>query len=249
MVFPAEVARPVVAAGEAVFMRWDGEDSGCPTFLYAVPLPDDRVLIEETSLARRPGLALNELKRRLLHRLDRAGIPVDAATNTEHVRFAMDMPRPGPHAADISFGVAAGMMHPATGYSVGEALTTAPLLAETIADALPRGRKEARRAARALLWSHRARTVRRLRLWGQRTLLTLPPPQVPEFFATFFSIPGHLQHAYLCERDDLGGTLAAMAAVHRAAPARLLGALPPWLRRQPPAGAVSARSAQRATGR
>ncbi|GAB1513158.1 lycopene cyclase family protein [Actinophytocola sp. KF-1] len=225
MVFPSAVAEPVVGAREAVFMRWDRDSRDDPTFLYAVPLPGDRVLIEETSLVRRPGLALTELKRRLLHRLAHAGIPADAATGTEHVRFAMDAPRPATHDADVSFGVAAGMMHPATGYSVGEALTAAPGLARAIADALPRGRAEARRAARAQLWPYRARVVRSLRMWGQRTLLTLSPAQVPEFFDTFFAIPGHLQDAYLCRRDDLPGTIAAMAAVHRAAPARLRAAM------------------------
>ena len=225
MVFPAAVAAPVVGEHEAVFMRWDRAAAGAPSFLYAVPLPGDRVLIEETSLVRRPGLALNELKRRLLHRLDRAGVPADACTNTEHVRFAMDAPRQARGDADLAFGVAAGMMHPATGYSVGEALTTAPLLAGTIAEALPRGRDEARRAALARLWPYRARMVRRLRLWGQRTLLTMPQERVPEFFDTFFSIPEHLQDTYLCGREDLTGTAAAMAAVHRAAPARLRAAM------------------------
>ncbi|WP_208297390.1 lycopene cyclase family protein [Actinophytocola oryzae] len=225
MIFPTSVAEPLVGRHEAVFMRWAGDTAGPPTFLYAVPLPDDRVLLEETSLVRRPGLALVELKRRLLRRLEHAGIPSDAATSTEHVRFAMDAPRPGPRGADLSFGVAAGMMHPATGYSVGEALTSAPPLARAIAEALPRGRDEARRAARAQLWSYRARAVRRLRVWGQRTLLTLAPEQVPEFFDAFFSIPEHLQDAYLCGRDDLAGTVAAMAAVHRAASARLRAAM------------------------
>jgi lycopene beta-cyclase len=242
MVFPAAVAAPVVAARDAVFMRWNGGDTGGtggsapPSFLYAVPLPGDRVLIEETSLARRPGLPLGELKRRLVSRLDRAGVPVDGCTSTEHVRFAMDVPRSASFAAGLSFGVAAGMMHPATGYSVGEAVTTAPLLAGAIAESLPRGRDAAVRAAVAALWPLRVRAVHRLRSWGQRTLLTLSPQRVPEFFDTFFSIPEHLQRAYLCERDDLAGTVSAMAAIHRAASAPLrasmvTGVLPTLSRR------------------
>lgn len=238
MVFPSAAVRPLVGEREAVFMRWSHETTADPTFLYAVPLPADQVLVEETSLVRRPGLALTELKRRLLRRLERAGVPIEAAANTEHVRFAMAAPRPATREADVSFGVAAGMLHPATGYSVGEALTAAPLLAGAIAEALPHGRDAARRAARAQLWSHQARMVRYLRLWGQRTLLRLSPGQVPEFFDTFFSIPDHLQEAYLCGRDDLPGTVAAMAQVHRAAPASLrarmvTGALPRLTRLHP----------------
>src|SRR6187397_2920079 len=39
---PAEVAAPVVGAGEAVFMDWRTPCPGPDTFLYAVPLPGGR---------------------------------------------------------------------------------------------------------------------------------------------------------------------------------------------------------------
>lgn len=212
LVLPGEAARPLVPPGEAVLMRWDRRRPGWPTFLYAVPLPGGRVLLEETSLVRRPGLAVAELRRRLTRRLRRAGVPVEAAQGTERVRFAMDLPRVAPAGGAVPFGVAAGMMHPATGYSVGETLAAAPGLAAAIAEALPRGPEAARRAARDQLWPARARAVRRLRAWGGRTLLALPPAQVPAFFDAFFAVPGDLQHAYLCGRDDLAGTAAAMLA-------------------------------------
>ena len=51
-----------------------GTDPGWPTFLYAVPLGGGRVLLEETSLARRPGLPMAALRDRLLTRLARYGI-------------------------------------------------------------------------------------------------------------------------------------------------------------------------------
>ncbi len=134
----------------------------------------------------------------------------------ERVRFAVDVPvvggrRPGV----VAFGVAAGMMHPATGYSVGETLATAPAVAAAIAADLHR---DPARAAHAAIWSPAARTVRRLREWGLRALLALPPDRVPEFFDTFFALPPEPQRAYLSGRDDLRGTAAAMSAVFGAAP-------------------------------
>jgi len=64
-------AASLVAAGTALFMDWrrDHGEEGWPTFLYAVPLGGGSVLLEETSLARRPGLPLPVLQRRLFARL------------------------------------------------------------------------------------------------------------------------------------------------------------------------------------
>ena len=75
---------------EAVFMDWRqppgfGEPA---TFLYAMPLPDGRTLLEETCLARRPGLGFAELRARLHARLGPLTGP------TERVRFPVDIPPP-----------------------------------------------------------------------------------------------------------------------------------------------------------
>ncbi|MCD0443169.1 FAD-dependent oxidoreductase [Glycomyces sp. A-F 0318] len=225
MVFPQEAAAPLHRPGEAVFMRWDRRRSGWPTFLYAVPLPGGRTLLEETSLARRPGLPLPELKRRLTARLETAGVDPGDRLGAELVRFAMDAPPVEERDGAVPFGVAAGMMHPATGYSVGEALETAPLLAAAVAEALPRGTRAAREAARTQVWSAEARRAHRLRAWGQRTLLRLPPPLVPEFFDAFFALPEHRQDAFLRGRGDPQGTWKAMAAVFGSAPPRLRRAM------------------------
>lgn len=219
VVVPAAAAEPLVARDDAVFMRWH-QGSGWPTFLYAVPLPGGRTLLEETSLARRPGLPMADLAERLAGRLAAAGIPAADVLAVERVRFAVDLPLPRAAPGVVAFGVAGGMMHPATGYSVGEALTTAPTVAAAIADELPYGGTRAARAAHTAVWSPSARAVRRLRNWGLRALLALPPARVPEFFDVFFSLPPDLQRAYLSGRGDLRGTTAAMSAMFGAAPWR-----------------------------
>jgi lycopene beta-cyclase len=207
---PASVAAPVVGPGDAVFMDWRQPLPGPATFLYAVPLPDGRVLLEETSLARRPGLPFAELRERLLARLAGHGIDPGGA-EVERVRFPVD---PGPSAGGgrvVAFGSAAGLTHPATGYGVADALRLAPRVAEAIEIG-------GAAAARRVVWPARARAVHRLRRAGLRTLLALPPERTAEFFELFFALPPHRQHAYLAGRADLAGTAAAMADLFRAAP-------------------------------
>jgi lycopene beta-cyclase len=208
-------------AGTAVVMDWTpapGFADRWPTFRYAVPVPDG-VLVEETSLARRPGLPVAELRARLAARLGvspagRLGVSL-AGRRTETVRIPLDggIPRRGPI---VPFGAAAGFVHPATGYSVADAVRLAPRLATAFATGDDPWR---------VLWPARARAVHALRRKGLRTLLALTPEQVPEFFDLFFALPDRLQRAYLSGREDLPGTAAAMAAMFRAAPRPLRAAM------------------------
>lgn len=199
-------AAELVSPGTALFMDWRG---GHGTFLYAVPV-GGRVLLEETSLAARPGLPYSTLRTLL----DRHGIALDPALGEERVRFPLDAPR----ATGPAFGAAAGLIHPATGYSVGTSLTLAPSVADAIADALPHGPVAARRAVRHAVWPRSARIVHALRRKGLRALLRMPPERLPDFFDTFFGLPDALQHAYLSGRTDVRGTAAAMTELLRSAP-------------------------------
>ena len=207
---PAAVAAPVTGPGEAVFMDWRAPVPGPATFLYAVPLPDGRVLLEETSLARRPGLPFATLRERLLARL--AGLGVDPGdAEVERVRIPLGVPASTGAGRVVRFGAAAGLTHPASGYGVADALRLAP----AVADAIERGGAA---AARRVVWPARARAVHRLRHAGLRTLLALGDEQTPEFFDLFFAQPPHRQRAYLSGRADLAGTAAAMFAVFASAP-------------------------------
>ena len=200
-------AAPLVGPGEALFMDWrpDHGEPGAPTFLYAVPLGGGRVLLEETSLARRPGLPRPVLRRRLHARLARHGVAVPDGAAVEHVRFPVDTPR---HDAPdvLGFGAAAPLVHPASGFSVATSLTLAPL----VAGALARGGLD---AARDVVWSARARAVHRFRRIGLEALLRMPPAAVPDFFEVFFALPPRHRWAYLGGRDDLAGTVAVMGAL------------------------------------
>ncbi|HEX6352882.1 lycopene cyclase family protein, partial [Actinophytocola sp.] len=196
--------------GTAVFMDWrqPAPFSEPATFLYAVPLPDGRVLLEETCLARRPGLGFDELRDRLHARVG----PVDGPV--ERVRFPVDVgPPPLWDNGPVPFGAAAGLVHPATGFSLADTFRLAPEVASAV--------RVGRRAVRRVLWPARARLVYRLRRRGLATLLSLTAAEHEEFFDLFFALPAHHQRAYLSGRADPVGTAAAMAALFRAAPNHL----------------------------
>ncbi|MDR7303415.1 lycopene cyclase family protein [Haloactinomyces albus] len=224
-------------ARTGVFMDWrpvPGAEGEPPTFLYVVPVARGRVLLEETSLARRPALPLAHLRRRLLTRLDAAGITAPAGAVEERVRFPVDDPLPQqrrlgplePRAGVVPFGTAAGMVHPATGFSVAASLRLAPWIAGALGGglggSLGGGRSgnpaTAAEAAWSLLWPPSARAGHGLRLRALRALLSMPPHRVREFFEVFFALPDQHRWAFLAPEIDLSGTSAAMAAAFHSAP-------------------------------
>uniref|UniRef100_UPI001BDCBD0E lycopene cyclase family protein n=1 Tax=Pseudonocardia lacus TaxID=2835865 RepID=UPI001BDCBD0E len=222
VVVPAEAAAPLVAPGEALFMDWrpDHGRGGWPSFLYGVPLDGSRVLLEETSLARRPGLGLPELRERLHARLAHHGVPVAADAEVERVRFPVDV---GRHrgAGVLGFGAAAPLVHPASGFSVAGALALAPRVAGALAGHLPDHPDRALAAARAVVWPAGARAVHRFRRIGLEALLRMPPADVPVFFERFFALPEHHRWNYLTAREDLRATAATMTALFARAEWRL----------------------------
>lgn len=212
-ILPAEEAQRLADCPDtAVFMDWRGTESG---FLYLLPLGDGTVLVEETSLARRPGLPLDLLATRLRARLAAAGI--DHRGREERVRIVLDLPFPrrGPV---VPFGVSAGLVHPATGYSVAISVRLADPVADAVASAWDDGPARAAAAARRALWPASARAVHRLRRHGLRALCGMPPELVPVFFDLFFSLPTDLQRAFTSGREDVSGTTEAMSALFRIAP-------------------------------
>lgn len=216
IVLPEQVAAPLVTAGDALFMDWraDHGEVGWPTFLYVVPLGGGEVLLEETSLTRRPGLPLSTLRRRLAARLAYHGIHPPGNVRTERVSFPVDHPR---HRAPgvLGFGAAAPLIHPATGFSLAASLGLAPRVAEALAAHLPGDPVEALAAAQQTVWPLSAKVVHRFRRIGLEALLRMPPQEVPGFFEQFFSLPEPHRWTYLTGRDDLRGTVAAMNHLFR----------------------------------
>ncbi len=187
-----------------LFMDWrtdnGAEPDAPPSFLYAVPLSAETMLLEETCLVGRPALDITVLRHRLHRRLRSRGIELTGSEPIERVRFPVQGGRPG----SGRFGAAGAFTHPATGYSVTASLAAA----DTV-------------ALGASAWPAQARAVHALRSAGLRALLALPPADLPVFFDAFFTLPPRLQRAYLSGRTDLGGTVAAMRTLFAALPAPL----------------------------
>lgn len=219
-IFDSATAAPLCGPGEGVFMDWRSAPrtrGGWPTFLYAVRLGPDRVLLEETSLARRPALPLALLRRRLAGRLADAGIDPEARLGEERVRFPVDDPLPLPGRV-VPFGAAAGFVHPASGFSVARALLRAPWLAAAISGGLTTGPATAARAGWQVLWPPEAVTAHVLRQRSLRALLTLPPELVPEFFEAFFALPEPHRIEFLAGEGTSAGTARAMSALFARVP-------------------------------
>ncbi|KRD07875.1 lycopene cyclase [Mycobacterium sp. Root265] len=222
LVIDADAAAPLTESGDALFMDWraDHGEAGWPTFLYAVPLGGGQVLVEETSLARRPGLPLSVLRRRLHARLAHHGVKIPENARSEKVSFPLDQPRH--RGTDVfGFGAAAPLIHPATGFSVAASLRLAPTVAAALAAHLPAGPDAALAAARRTIWPRSARAIHRFRLIGLEALLRMPADDVPRFFETFFSLPEAHRWTYLTARDDVPGTAVAMGHLFRLADGRL----------------------------
>ncbi|GAA1480068.1 lycopene cyclase family protein [Gordonia sinesedis] len=214
IVVDTDRAAEILGDAGAVLMDWRRPTgvswSRTPSFLYAVPLTADRFLVEETCLVGNPALSIAELRGRLTDRL--GGLPAMYAD--ERVSFGVTGARTPWRSPTLLYGARAGLMHPATGYSVAASLGAA----DTIADAVVGGHTG---DPVRTLWPQSARQVYRLRLIGLNLLLALDHSETCTFFDAFFRLPPSRQRDYLSSRTNTTGTARTMAALLRAVPNRL----------------------------
>lgn len=221
-----------------------------PTFAYSLPVTGGW-LVEETVLTASPPVDPDALRPLLAMRL---GVTVDemleAAVSTEAVRIPMGVPppdpRPDPHEAGlVRFGTAAGMVHPATGYSVASALRAADRVASAITSELERssgGTPIDLDLIRRSVWTTSERRTRQLHDYGHDVLLGLDRAGVQRFFDAFFDLPTETWSRYLRIDTPPSRLAGVMAAMFTTAPwtlrARLLTGDPRRFVRmlRPPAG-------------
>lgn len=142
-------------AGEGLW----GTDTEVPSFLYAMPLGNGRVFLEETCLVAKPALPFAVLKRRLHRRLAALGITVREVHEEEWSYIPVGGPLPLSSQPITAFGAAANLVHPATGYSIARSLREAPVLGAQVAAVLRRGEgvEATARAVWEALWSAETR--------------------------------------------------------------------------------------------
>lgn len=206
IVVPAAEAAPALQGAEGLLMDWrtdwtdDPEPTGTPTFLYAIPLGQDRVLLEETCLAAAPGMPIEELRARLRHRLLSRGVApavVDAPLEREVVRIPMrGRGRPAPEGV-VAVGVAGRGGNLVTGYSVAHALRSGDGLAAQVADG-------------TLTEADPAGPSDLLREAGLRALLRLDTAGTLALFEAFGRLPTEQQRDFMSRDSDAAGLARAM---------------------------------------
>lgn len=161
-----------------------------PSFLYLLPLSEDRIFAEETSLAHRPGARMATLRSRLETRLASIGLGNAPRLGEERCAIAMGLGLPTPAQRLVAFGAAASMVHPATGYSIAHTLRKAAPVAEAIVSALEADDVElARSAGNAAVWSRSQRAAWELYAFGLESLVSMNVGETSRFFDAFFRLP------------------------------------------------------------
>lgn len=127
---PHGIARPVLM--DACVEQRDGF-----RFFYALPWSDTEILIEDTRYSDTPDVDEGESEREILLYAQRHGIPVASIRDRE--MGALPIPFHGyddayPDDGIVRSGVAAGLFHPTTGYSLAEAVAFAERLAAVASD-------------------------------------------------------------------------------------------------------------------
>ncbi|HIW29792.1 MAG TPA: hypothetical protein H9987_07240 [Candidatus Luteococcus avicola] len=194
----ADVGRMLLGEADAVLMDWRPFDGALawgvrrPSFCYVIPLPDGRVLAEETCLAGRPPIERTELAHRLGVRLGRAGVEARHWRGAQVERVHIPM-LPPPAEVPNRFGAAGAEVNPITGYSVFASLAAAD------------------DAARSLLATGSLPDVprpwRRIALEG---LLQLDGRGTVNLFDAFGRLPQRAQRAVLDPHSSQPDLLAAL---------------------------------------
>lgn len=196
-----------VGSHEELWMDWRPApgvpDSAPASFLYAVRVSEDALLLEETCLAGAPAPAVDELEARLRARLADRGIAAGALY--EQVDFPLLSPGPRHGRGWCGLGVRGTTLHPATGYSVAGSLA----FADDAVAALHAGRNPVGPDAVA---------AHRLRAAALRALLGMSANEQRAFFEVFFGLPDRHVRAFLSGRPTTTTNAAAMAAAFAAAP-------------------------------
>lgn len=163
-----------------------------PTFMYAMPLKDNEVFFEETSLVARPAMSFQECKDRFFERLDHLGIKVDKVTEEEFCYIPMGGALPIRDQRIFGFGGAAAMVHPSTGYSLCRVLMGASDAAKAIKQELASDNPNVDRAVASAyhsIWSPDNIRQRSFATYGGEFLMKQNVVGLRGFFDGFFRLP------------------------------------------------------------
>lgn len=171
-----------------------------PTFMYVMPLEDNKVFFEETSLVARPAVSFQECKDRYLKRLEHFGMKVSKVIEEEYCYIPMGGALPAKDQRIIGFGGAAAMVHPSTGYHLCRCLMGATDLAVAIRKGLKENPADLDRVAASAydsLWSPDNIRQRNFAVFGGEFLMKQNVVGLRGFFDGFFRLPLELWGGFL----------------------------------------------------
>jgi lycopene cyclase-like protein len=223
------IAGPL-ARERMTFMDWtdtgpeEADERLPPTFLYAMPLPGERMFVEETVLAARiagaPAELFPALARRLHRRLERLGVrPIGEPHELERCIIPMGTTLPRGDQRTLAFGAAAAMVHPATGYLLANVLRRRGRVADAIASELqnwvsPGG--PSRRIWQAIWTPDEVRTWR-LYGFGLEVLCELDRAGIDRFFTEFFALSDRRWRNFVSARASAGELMSTMLRYYASA--------------------------------
>lgn len=213
VVVPERAVTLVATDDAATLMDWSWSGTAAaPSFLYAVPV-EGGWLVEHTVLAAVSEVDPLSLRATLVERL--GSEVVEAAEREgrfERVRIPMGVPAESGDGRIVRFGARAGMLHPATGYSLTASLRAAPRVGRTIA-----GGGDAP-DVHAAVWPAAARRARALHDYGLGALLRLDAHEIAAFFSAFFALPIDQWAHYVRVDTSASEVSRTMANVFRRVP-------------------------------
>merc|ERR1712070_163744 len=167
---------------------------------YAMPLKDNKVFFEETSLVARPAVSFQECKDRCLTRLKHLGIDVKNIEEEEYCYIPMGGALPARDQRILGFGGAAAMVHPSTGYHICRALMGATDAAAEIKKELAQDKPNLDRGVASTynaLWSPDNQRQRNFATFGGEFLMKQDVVGLRGFFDGFFKLPLELWGGFL----------------------------------------------------
>jgi len=181
-----------------------------PTFNYVMPLRDDVIFFEETSLVANPAVSFQDCKERLRLRLLAMGVEVSEVLEEEFCYIPMGGATPRRGQRLVPVGAAAGVVHPSTGYQLCRALASNLAVASAIVQELEgaaaaggeagdeeKGAEGARgfdpdaaaaRVVASALWTAAAQRQRAFATFGGDFLMAQDVEGLKGFFSGFFKL-------------------------------------------------------------
>ena len=221
-------SKPPLKKGQFVLMDYrndhlnEEQKKEPPTFLYAMDMGNGKYFLEETSLGLVNPLTMDNLKERLEKRLSYRNISITSMQHEELGLFLpMNMPIPDFKQQVLGYGGAASMVHPASGYLIGNVLRRAPLVAKAISTAMNDKKLSTYHIARKgweSLWPKELIRKKSIYQFGLEKLMRFDEKLLREFFGSFFKLPKTQWYGFLTDTLSLREIVYAMCIMFIRAP-------------------------------